>query len=366
MRRCSALLLCTFTLGACADEAPPRIGVIVSAMPARAAGMAAAEPGPDERGRFEAVIAAPASPATGAEQAIAQANAFVSDPRILAVVGHANSASSLAASQIYNSAGLVQIAPTTTAPVYGRAGPFSFRLVPSDTLQASYLAMALRHHWPGRRLAVVHVNDDYGRGLLRVLRPQLDSVVYEGLYADDADSADVARLRDAIVAGRPEVLVWLGRPGTLASLLPSLRALLSGVTAVCADACDVASVYSNGDSVFTGLFFVRFLDPAAPDSAMRAFQTRYRMETGEVASSEALLTYDAVSLVRAALRDGARTRAEVREYLVSLGAARPAFEGITGRIEFDASGAFVRTYMLAEVRPTGVVPAQHAMHVHGK
>lgn len=353
-------------LGACADQAPPRVGVIVSAAPGRAAGLAAGEQQPGERGHFEAVIASPASTATGAEEAIAQANAFVIDPRVVAVVGHSNSASSLAASQIYNSAGLVQIAPTTTAPVYGQAGPFSFRLVPSDTLQAAYLSKALRHHWPGSRIAVVHVNDDYGRGLLRVLRPQLDSVVFEGLYADGADSTDVMRLRSEIADSRPDALVWLGRPGTLGMMLPSLRAVLPDLAVVCADACDVAAVYSNRAGQFTGLHFVRFLDPASPDSAMRSFQVRYREQTGEVASSEALLTYDAVSLVRAALRDGARTRAEVREYLRSLGAARPAFEGITGRIEFDASGAFVRTYGLAEVRATGVVPAEHARHGHGQ
>jgi branched-chain amino acid transport system substrate-binding protein len=366
MRRCSVLLLCTIVLGGCADEGPPRIGVIVSTSPGRAAELAAGEQQPGERDYFEAVIAATTAPATGAEQAIEQAYAFVNDPRVLAVVGHANSASSLAASQIYNSAGLVQIAPTTTAPVFGEAGPFSFRLVPSDTLQAAYLSRAQRHHWPASRVAVVHVNDDYGRGLLRVLRPQLDSVVFEGLYADAADSSDVARLGTGIATSRADLLVWLGRPGTLGRLLPLLRPLLPDITVVCADACDVASVYRNGDGMFTGLFFVRFLDPEAPDSAIRAFQTIYRAQTGEVASSEALLTYDAVTLVRAALRAGARTRGDIREYLESLGTRRPAFEGLTGRIEFDASGAFIRTYMLAEVRADGVAPAAHTGHRYEK
>lgn len=363
MRRCNLLLLCILVLGGCADAAPPRIGVSVSALPGRAAGIAAAELQPHERGYFEAILAVPpGSVASDAEQAIEQAYAFVNDPRVVAVVGHANSAASLAASQIYNTAGLVQIAPTTTAPVYGGAGPFSFRLVPGDAHQAAYLAQVRRHHYPSSRTAVVHVNDDYGRGLLRVLRPELDSVVYEGLYADNADSSDVARLCDDIAASAPDLLLWLGRPLTLGQMLPQLRALLPSLIVVCADACDVGTVYRNTDGRFTGLQFVRFIDPDAPDSAILAFQDRYRSETGEVASSEALLTYDAVSLVRAALRDGARTRAEVRAYLESLGTKRPAFPGLTGHIEFDASGAFERTYKLAEVRADGVVPAAHASH----
>lgn len=361
MRRCCLLILGTFMLG-CADEAPPRIGVTVSVTPGRAADIAADELRPGERGHFEAVVAQLTAPASDAAQAIEQAYAFVNDPRIVAVVGHANSAASLAASQIYNAAGLVQIAPTTTAPVYSQAGPFSFRLVPSDTLQAEYLSKAQRHHWPGSRIAVIHVNDDYGRGLLRVLRPHLEGVVFEAPYADDADSAEVAALADAIAGSRPDLLLWLGRPRTLATVSQQLRAALPDLAIVCADACDVSFVYANRDGQFTGLHFVRFIDPVAEDSAIRDFQRRYRTLTGEPASSEALLTYDAVSLVRAALRDGARSRSDVRAWLESLGSTRPAFEGLTGTIQFDSSGAFGRAYMLAEVRADGVVQAAHAKH----
>lgn len=364
MRRCDLLLvlLCMVVPGGCADEAPPRIGVIVSASPGQAADLAAAELQPGERGYFEVLIATQTAPSSDAEQAIEQAYAFVNDPRVLAVVGHANSAASLAASQIYNSEGVVQIAPTTTAPVYGEAGPFSFRLVPSDTLQARYLARVRHHHWPDSRVAVVHVNDDYGRGLLRALRPQLDSVVFEGMYADNGDDSDIERLGSALIDSDPEMLLWLGRPRALGLLLERLRAEIPDLAVVCADACDVTPVYRNPGGRFTGIHFVRFMDPVAKDSAVVAFQDRYREETGDIASTEAMLTYDAVSLVRAALRDGASSRTQVREYLESLGNARPEFAGLTGRIKFDSTGAFARDYMLAEVRAAEVVAAEHTVH----
>ena len=363
MRRCNQLMLCALLASACADSAPPRVGVVVSSAPGQAARIVADDQQPDEPGYFEAVITDASIGPSDAAQAIRQAEAFARDPRVLAVIGHANSEASLAASQIYNSAGLVQIAPTTTAPVYGAAGPFSFRLVPGDSLQAEYLFKARRHHWPAaHRVAVVHVNDDYGRGLHRTLRPHLDSVVFEGMYGEAIDSTDIALLHDGIAAGRPDLLVWLGRPGPLGMLLERLRGSGTNVAVLCSDACDSPIVYENDGNRFTGLFFVRFTNPATVDSALRAFQDRYSSMTGEIASSEALLTYDAVSLVRAALRSGARTREEVRIYLASLGADRPAFSGLTGRIEFDRTGAFARTYMLAEVRADSVVPAAHMQH----
>lgn len=367
MRRCNLLLLiCTLLFCGCDDAGPPRIGVVVSVTPRLAADFAAGEQQDGEAGYFEAVIAVPTAALSDAVQAIEQANRFVADPSVVAVVGHANSAASLAASQIYNAAGLVQIAPTTTAPVYSNAGPFSFRLVPSDTLQAAYLRTVRRHHWPdAKRIAVVHVNDDYGRGLFRTLRPDLDNVVFEGMYADGADSADLALLHDGITGSRADLLIWLGRPTSLGLLLPRLRTAMPDMTIVCTDACDSPIVYENPGGVYTGLYFVRFTNPTAPDSALRAFQQRFREETGVVATSEALLTYDAVSLVRAALRDGARTREEVRRYLESLGDDRPPFQGLTGRIKFDGSGGFIRSYMLAEVRPDSVADAVHIPHHYG-
>lgn len=358
MRRCDLLLLCPLLVVACTEVGPPKIGVVMSTGPRRAAELAASEQQAGEPGHFEPVLAW--SPGGSAEQAIEQANQFASDGRVLAVVGHANSASSIAASQIYNDAGLVQIAPTTTASLYGQAGPFSFRLVPSDTLQAAYILKAREHHWPqARRVAMVHVNDDYGRGLFRELRPHLDSVVFEGMYADGADTTVLAQLTERIIARRPDLLFWLGRPSSLGQVIEPLRAALPGLTIVCGDACDAAAVYRNEDGRFTGLFFVRFTNPSAPDSTLRAFQDRYRKVTGELASSEALLTYDAISLIRAALREGASTREDVRRWLLSLGGEREAFAGLTGSIEFDHSGTAHRAYLLAEVRADGVGPAGH-------
>lgn len=357
MRRCELLLVSCVLAAACSDAAPPRVGVVMSAIPRQAVHLAAAEQDADDPGYFEAVLGQSDGTAEGA---IEQANRFVADRRVIAVIGHSNSAASIAASQIYNAAGIVQIAPTTTAPVYSEAGPFSFRLVPSDTAQAAYLRMVQQHHWPtAQRIAVVHVNDDYGRGLFRELRPLLDSAVYEGMYSDDTELDGLVQISDRIIAHRPDLLYWLGRPRALAVILPSLRKALPRMTIICGDACDQAAVYRNEGGTFDGINFVRFTDPSSADSALREFQKRYMSLTGEIASSEALLTYDAVALVRAAIRDGVGTPEELRRWLESLGSKRPAFAGVSGAISFDSSGTANRRYMLAQVHRDGVHPAEH-------
>jgi branched-chain amino acid transport system substrate-binding protein len=311
----------------------------------------------EETSRFEPVVV-PTPNGIGAEEALAAAESLVRDPRVLAVIGHSNSAASLAASQVYNSAGVVQIAPSSTAPVYDEAGPYSFRMVPSDTAQARFIADALRDWSRAQRVALVYVNDDYGRGLRAALRPHLDSLVYEGIYSDVADSMHVHGVGEQLVASRPEAIIWLGRPRRLRMILQELRAALPGVLVLCSDACDDVAVYAGGPPDYDSLRFVRFVDPAATDTAMQRFQAQLQARTGVVGSVEAVMTYDAARVLAAAIAEGARTREDVRRYLESLGDTRPAFAGITGPIAFDDAGSIVRDYQLAIIEGNRVLPLE--------
>lgn len=351
MRRRNPLLLLLATLTACEATPPLQVGVVVSRVPAQAATVAL---GPDS---VLNLIVRPNPEPVDAEVAIRQAAALVAEPGLIAVVGHSNSAASLAASQVYNEAGVVQIAPTSTAPLYDEAGPYSFRMVPSDSAQGRRIAAAATELRPdARRVSVIYVNDDYGRGLFRAARPSLRNVTWEGIYADVADSVAVLELTGSIIASEPDVLVWLGRPRRLRQVLPGLRAALPNVTVLCSDACDEPTVYGADREDYRGLFFMRFVDPGAPPAA--SFAQRYRELTGDAATGEAMLTYDATLLVKAAVQAGATTGEDLRQYLNSLGRERPPFRGITGSIQFDAAGSVTRSYDLAWVRAPGDVVSQ--------
>lgn len=341
-------------IAACEPPGPVRVGVVVSEYPSAAGSIAVEDHMSAGGDSMEAVIPLTPTP-VAAGVALELAGQMAADPSVLAVVGHANSAASLAASQIYNRVGLVQIAPTTTAPVYDDAGPYSFRMVPGDDRQAAFVATMVREDWGDtRRIAAIYVNDDYGRGFYRALRPQLDSVVFEGVYGELADTTHLLQLIDEIVAARPDVLIWVGRPLRLRVVLQPVMAALPGLRAVCGDACDDSEVYDNVHGHFTGLRFVRFTDPYGSGSELEAMQRRYFAETATIATSEALLTYDAVRVVGAAVNSGARTRDEVRRYLESLGRELSPHPGLTGPIMFDSAGSVVREYHLAEAGENGV------------
>lgn len=283
--------------------------------------------------------------------ALAIAERLVGQEGLVAVVGHANSAASLVASQIYNAHGVVQLAPTSTAPSYSEAGPFSFRMVPSDEHQGPYLVEAVRDAFPdGARVAVIYVNDDYGRGLRSAVLATLDTarypVVLQIPHAEEAvGPEDVRQGMAAFENAAPDVLLWLARPQILELFLPHLRDRHPELPIIGGDAVSRAIVFEDPEGLWPGVMYTDFVDPTSTPE-MQAFLDRFQVRFGTEASGPEIMTYDAVRLVLQGIREGARTGDTLREYLASLGQERPPFEGLSGPVTFDERGDVERSFVL--------------------
>ncbi len=301
-------------------------------------------------------------PKSSAEASIAVATRMVQQPRVMAVIGHMNSNASLAAAQTYNDAQVVQMAPTSTAELYGKAGPYSYRMVPSDAEQGPALARAIAAEFPrGTRVAVLYVNDDYGRGLRSSFHRALDTLVYplvaelphlDGQERGTSVSADVA----PVVAARPDVIVWIGRPTTLHSVLPAIRSSLDSVSVLGSDATTAWTVRGNADGVLTGVRYVDYLDLDATP-ALREFSERYAARFGYRPGAAEVLTYDAARLFLQAVRDGVYSGDDLRKWLDSLGRERAAVIGISGALTFTTDGDVQRPLVLRTIRAPTAMPA---------
>lgn len=289
-------------------------------------------------------------------------DSFLARPHMLGVVGHSNSAASMATAPLYNANRIVQIAPTSTAVAYSQSGPFSFRMVPADSEQGGFLAHALDSLYPaGARLAVMFVNDDYGRGLRTALLAQLDStrfpVVFQQPHTDEefvSPPPDRARrVRTTITSMlelQPGVLLWLGRATTFHHYLLTLRELNDSLPVLGGDALASWHSQDSGRGEWRGVRHADFLDLEASE-ALHDFRRRYSARFGVPAGTPEVLSYDAMQLLLAAIRDGARTGEEARRWLSSLGQGRPPFQGISGPISFDVNGDIARSYVLVTMVP---------------
>ncbi len=292
---------------------------------------------------------------TTAKIALTAAEALSSDPSVLAVVGHTNSSASLAAAQVYNQRHIVQIAPTSTAPMYRDSGPYSFRMVPGDDYQAGFLAGIVAADSDRERVAVLYVNDDYGRGLHAMLATRLAASgvtpVYEAPYAERAGFTDIGDLVHAIVRSRARLLVWLGRPPELGQLSAPLRAAVPGVRVIASDGFSALPTTEGSAALFAGVRYVRFVNPSDSSPALRDLAQRFRAAMHREPSDQFVLSYEAVRLLAEAIRSVGHDREAIRRYLAGLGTSRPAFPGAAGPVMFDSHGEPPAKYFLKTVAP---------------
>lgn len=288
-----------------------------------------------------------------AAPAIAIAQELVAMRGMLAVIGHSNSAASLATAPIYNHNAIVQLSPNSTATTYSHAGPYSFRLAPPDIRQAQFLAEVLVERFAGQSAALIYENDEYGRELRRELVAATPANAIEWVidspHLYEQDAATAARLADAVVAAEPDVIIWLGRELTARTWFRRLRAGLGPVPIIGSDALSALTLRRDAALSTENIWFVDLIHPDATP-ALRAFRSSYEQRFGHSAMGAQALTYDAVMLIAAAVRDGVRTGDELREWLVSLGRTRPAYRGITGDIAFDENGDVLRKHVLCTIR----------------
>ncbi|MEX0843243.1 MAG: ABC transporter substrate-binding protein [Gemmatimonadota bacterium] len=289
------------------------------------------------------------------------AQEMVDRPGMVAVVGHANSTSSLATSQVYNRHRVVQVAPTSTAPLFSEAGPYSFRMVPPDHVQGRFLAEKVAELAPeGARLALYYVNDDYGRALrtavLPHLQPDRHPVVLDLPHSEgDVHEVNPEELTAALVASGAHFVLWLGRVPALATFLPRATSRVAPLTVLAGDAVSRAHLLFPLEGWWHGVSYTDFLDITATPE-LRDFRRRFQHSFDADPGGPEALVYDATRAILAAIRGGARTGEEVRRSLSRLGAGAPPYPGITGPLTFDEHGDVVRDYVVRTIGPPGDAP----------
>jgi branched-chain amino acid transport system substrate-binding protein len=138
-------------------------------------------------------------------QAVSVANQLASRG-VRFVAGHFCSGSSIPASKVYGEEGVLQITPASTNPRFTDEGSWNtFRTCGRDDQQGQIAGKYIADNFKGQRIAILHDNSAYGKGLADETKKALNAAgVTETLYAaytpGERDySAIVSRLQQANV-----------------------------------------------------------------------------------------------------------------------------------------------------------------------
>ena len=297
------------------------------------------------------LAAAPFDDRADPKEAVNVANLIISDPRIVAVVGHYTSGCSIPAAKVYARAPIAMISPGATNPEVTAQqlspdwiGPrVVFRDLPTDDVQGAYTAEFVFKRLGKRRMALLHDKTPYGQGLVEQFQATFQSLggkiaSLDGVSVGDRDfKALLTRIRSD--PSDPEGVYFGGYYTEAGLLLVQMRELgmKEPFVFVSDDAAQSPVLYEVAGDAADGAYLATAGVPVEELPGARDFVAAYKKRwTG---SSEGLkpfdhFAYEATNIVLAALE---RAGAPDREKLL---AALPGtrYRGILGETVFDSKG----------------------------
>jgi branched-chain amino acid transport system substrate-binding protein len=268
------------------------------------------------------------------EQAVAAAKKLVSDGAIL-VVGHFCSGASIPASAIYAEAGVLMITPASTNPVLTELGRANvFRVQNRDDSAGAMIGNYLADHWSDKKIAILHDDTTFGRGIAELTRQQLNrrglsEAIYQA-YVPGANNyaAEVAELQAADI----DVLFIGGYHTEIALMARAAGDRGYPIQLVAGLGLTTEDFGLIGGTAADGTLFVDVVDPRGRAEAALAVE-RFRA-SGFEPDGYTLYAYGAVQAwAQAALK--ARSL-EIQAMITAL--REHQFDTVLGPIDFDDKG----------------------------
>lgn len=268
------------------------------------------------------------------KKGVAVADKFVAD-KVGFVVGHFNSTVTLAVSEIYADHGILEITPASTNPQITEQGlDLVFRTCGRDDQQAEVAAAFLASQ-SGKKIAVLHDDTTYGKGLADATRQKLldlgvKDVLYDGVDKGEKDySAIVARIK----ASGADFLYWGGDGADAGLIVQQMRQQGAGAVLVAGDAIASDEFPGSGGDAVEGTFMTFPLDPRdRPEAADVVRRLRARAVEPEAYT---LYAYAAVEVLQQAAESAGSLDPAAIAKTMRAGAT---FKTVLGDISYDAKG----------------------------
>ncbi|OFW27493.1 MAG: branched chain amino acid ABC transporter substrate-binding protein [Acidobacteria bacterium RIFCSPLOWO2_02_FULL_65_29] len=257
------------------------------------------------------------------------------DAKVVGVVGHLNSGTSIPASPIYNQAGIPVISGSATNPKLTEQGfKQQFRVVARDDQQGPAIASYLAGEKNPKLVAVIDDATAYGEGIANEVEKTLKAAKIKVLPREKGTdkTTDWKAVLTKLKGRNPDAIFYGGMDATGGPLVKQGREL------------GIKAVFSFGDGACTDKM-TELAGQAAegmlcsqagipPQAASKRFLDSYKKKFNVDPILYAPFTYDAANLIIEAMKQA--NSADPAKYLPVL--QKISFAGSTGKIEFDDKG----------------------------
>jgi len=284
------------------------------------------------------------------KEAVLVAQKFIDDKDVLFVNGHMFSGATLAAGPKYDAAGLPMMSPSATNPDITDLGAYVWRICMTDAVQGEGLAKYSVDTLGYSKIAIMHSDNDYGRGLADAYEDAVKAaggeIVAREQYTDGDNEfkAQLTKIKQA----EPELLFLSGYYPEGSKIAQQAVELGLQVQMLGSDGFASDELAILGGASVEGMLVSTFFDYSKPDEDVQAFVTAYKAKNDDANPDWfAASAYDVIMLIASAATEaGSNDRGAVNEAI----AAMDGYDGITGRIEFDENGDVIKPLNIVVVK----------------
>ena len=273
--------------------------------------------------------------------AVTSAN-YLIDQGVVGVLGSYGSGVSIAAGEVFSSAGIPAIGATCTNPQVTNTNDWYFRVCFLDPFQGTVVANYAVQHGAKTAAVLTQLGDDYSTGLgnffmdsFKELTGDENSIVESQTFQQN--QADFNAILQNVKAANPDVIFAPSSITTAPLIIKQARALGITCPIMGGDTWENISIVENAGADAEGIVLSTFFDAGLADSSQTAkdFVDGFSAEYYTPVPAVSALGYDAYMVLidaieRAGATDGESIRAALNE--------TDGFEGVTGSITFDELG----------------------------
>jgi branched-chain amino acid transport system substrate-binding protein len=260
------------------------------------------------------------------------------DAKVQGVIGHLNSGTTVPASKIYNDAGIPQISPSSTQPMYTKQGfPGAFRVVANDNKLGGTLGKYAVTKLGAKNIAVIDDRTAYGQGVAGefVKGAKGAKIVAKEFTTDKA--TDFTAILTSLKAKKPDLVFFGGMDAVGGPMLKQMKALginakFMGGDGVCTESMIRLAGDGLGEGNVTCAEAGGVMGPQ--EKVLADFSARFKKRFGVDVQLYAPYVYDSVMVMAQAMQNAKSS--DPAKYLPEL--KKIKHQGVTGLIQFDDKG----------------------------
>ena len=272
---------------------------------------------------------------------------------VVAVIGHSTSSISIPAAAVYDSMGVLMLAPGAThVDLIREKFQYIFRTIPSDQDAGRQLAKfaGLQGF---RRMAIYSLDDEYGRGLAKFFAngAQMLGILISDRRVYEADGTHNFRpVLESWKALRLDAIFLAATMPQGAEIIAQAREVGMTLPVLGSDGLDSPELWRIAGKAAEGTVVFSVFHPGDPRTNVKDFVAAFQSAYGKVPDVWAALGYDTVKLLAEAIkRAGTTVPGDVAAALRKL----QDWYGVTGTHNFGQTGELLGKPIIKKIARNG-------------